>query len=76
MELFDNIMLGLSTALAWNNLLWCIIGVSLGVDRRDPGRQDPGDHVAAVSDHLRAGTYCRVDHAGWHLVWQPPTADR
>ena len=30
MELFDNIMLGLSTALAWNNLLWCIIGVSLG----------------------------------------------
>jgi len=30
MELFDNIMLGLTTALAWNNLLWCIIGVSLG----------------------------------------------
>ncbi|KDB57697.1 tripartite tricarboxylate transporter permease [Bordetella bronchiseptica] len=30
MELFDNIMLGLSTALAWKNLLWCIIGVSLG----------------------------------------------
>lgn len=30
MELFDNIVLGLSTALAWNNLLWCIIGVSLG----------------------------------------------
>jgi len=30
MELFDNIALGLSTALAWNNLLWCIIGVSLG----------------------------------------------
>jgi len=30
MELFDNILLGLTTALAWNNLLWCIIGVSLG----------------------------------------------
>lgn len=30
MELFDNIMLGMSTALDWNNLLWCIIGVSLG----------------------------------------------
>ncbi|MVW71505.1 tripartite tricarboxylate transporter permease [Bordetella sp. 15P40C-2] len=30
MELFNNIALGLSTALAWNNLLWCIIGVSLG----------------------------------------------
>ncbi|CAM4278899.1 tripartite tricarboxylate transporter permease [Bordetella muralis] len=30
MELFDNITLGLSTALAWDNLLWCIIGVSLG----------------------------------------------
>jgi len=30
MELFDNIVLGLSTALDWNNLLWCIIGVSLG----------------------------------------------
>jgi TctA family transporter len=30
MELFDNITLGLTTALAWNNLLWCIIGVSLG----------------------------------------------
>ncbi|MGX9937396.1 tripartite tricarboxylate transporter permease [Advenella kashmirensis] len=30
MEIFDNIMLGLTTALDWNNLLWCIIGVSLG----------------------------------------------
>ncbi|MVW79278.1 tripartite tricarboxylate transporter permease [Bordetella sp. 02P26C-1] len=30
MELFNNIALGLSTALAWNNLLWCVIGVSLG----------------------------------------------
>jgi TctA family transporter len=30
MEFFDNIMLGLTTALDWNNLLWCIIGVSLG----------------------------------------------
>lgn len=30
MELFDNVMLGLTTALAWNNLLWCIVGVSLG----------------------------------------------
>lgn len=30
MELFDNIILGLGTALAWNNLLWCIIGVVLG----------------------------------------------
>lgn len=28
--LFDNIVLGLGTALAWNNLLWCIIGVTLG----------------------------------------------
>ncbi len=30
MDIFDNIMLGLTTALDWNNLLWCIIGVSLG----------------------------------------------
>lgn len=30
MELLNNMMLGLSTALAWNNLLWCIIGVTLG----------------------------------------------
>ncbi len=30
MEIFDNIMLGLTTALDWNNLLWCITGVSLG----------------------------------------------
>lgn len=30
MELFNNMALGLTTALAWNNLLWCIIGVSLG----------------------------------------------
>src|SRR5690554_4025175 len=28
--LFDNILLGLVTAFAWNNLLWCIIGVTLG----------------------------------------------
>ena len=28
--LLDNVMIGLATALAWNNLLWCIIGVSLG----------------------------------------------
>ena len=30
MDLLDNLMLGLTTALAWNNLLWCIIGVALG----------------------------------------------
>ncbi len=30
MELFNNIVLGLTTALAWNNLMWCVIGVSLG----------------------------------------------
>lgn len=30
MELLNNMMLGLETALAWNNLLWCIIGVALG----------------------------------------------
>src|SRR5690554_980431 len=30
MELFYNVALGLSTALAWQNLLWCIVGVSLG----------------------------------------------
>lgn len=30
MELFNNVALGLSTALAWQNLLWCIVGVSLG----------------------------------------------
>lgn len=30
MELLDNLMLGLTTALAWNNLLWCIVGVALG----------------------------------------------
>ena len=28
--LFDNLALGLTTALAWNNLLWCVIGVTLG----------------------------------------------
>ncbi|MBU4611754.1 tripartite tricarboxylate transporter permease [Achromobacter sp. GG226] len=28
--LFGNIVLGLGTALAWNNLLWCVVGVSLG----------------------------------------------
>ena len=28
--LFDNMLLGLTTALAWNNLMWCIIGVTLG----------------------------------------------
>ena len=28
--LLDNILLGLGTALAWNNLLWCVIGVTLG----------------------------------------------
>lgn len=30
MELLNNLVLGLSTALVWNNLLWCIIGVALG----------------------------------------------
>lgn len=30
MELLNNIVLGLGTALAWNNLLWCVIGVALG----------------------------------------------
>lgn len=30
MELLDNLMLGLTTALAWDNLLWCVIGVTLG----------------------------------------------
>lgn len=30
MDILDNIVLGLTTALDWNNLLWCIIGVSLG----------------------------------------------
>ncbi|PJX22239.1 hypothetical protein CAP48_15005 [Advenella sp. S44] len=30
MEILDNIMLGLTTALDWNNLLWCLVGVSLG----------------------------------------------
>ena len=30
MEFLGNLMLGLTTALAWNNLLWCIVGVALG----------------------------------------------
>lgn len=30
MELLGNLVLGLSTALAWNNLLWCVVGVALG----------------------------------------------
>jgi putative tricarboxylic transport membrane protein len=30
MELFDNLMLGFSTALEWNNLLFCFIGVVIG----------------------------------------------
>ncbi len=30
MELFDNLLLGLSTALQWNNLLYCLIGVVIG----------------------------------------------
>ena len=30
MDFFDNMMLGLQTAFVWNNLMWCIIGVSLG----------------------------------------------
>src|SRR5690606_31926435 len=29
-EFLDNLALGLTTAFAWNNLLWCIIGVALG----------------------------------------------
>lgn len=28
--LLDNMALGLTTAFAWNNLLWCIVGVTLG----------------------------------------------
>ena len=28
--LLDNLFIGLTTAFAWNNLLWCIIGVTLG----------------------------------------------
>ncbi len=28
--LFDNLLLGLTTAFAWNNILWCVIGVTLG----------------------------------------------
>lgn len=30
MDFFGNLMLGLTTALAWNNLLWCVVGVALG----------------------------------------------
>jgi len=30
MELFDNLMLGFSTALQWNNLLFCLLGVLIG----------------------------------------------
>jgi putative tricarboxylic transport membrane protein len=30
MELFDNLLLGLSTALQWNNLLYCLFGVLVG----------------------------------------------
>lgn len=30
MEFLDNLALGLTTAFAWNNLLWCVIGVALG----------------------------------------------
>ena len=30
MELFDNLLLGLSTALQFNNLLYCLIGVVIG----------------------------------------------
>ncbi|MBV5333072.1 tripartite tricarboxylate transporter permease, partial [bacterium] len=30
MELFDNLMFGFSTALQWNNLLFCLIGVVIG----------------------------------------------
>ena len=29
-DLFSNVSLGLATALSWNNLLYCFIGVSLG----------------------------------------------
>ncbi len=30
MELFDNLMLGFSTALQWNNLMFCLLGVLIG----------------------------------------------
>jgi putative tricarboxylic transport membrane protein len=30
MELLDNLMLGFSTALQWNNLLYCLMGVLIG----------------------------------------------
>ncbi len=30
MELFDNLMIGFATALQWNNLLFCLIGVLIG----------------------------------------------
>ena len=30
MELFDNLMLGFSTALQWNNLFFCFLGVLIG----------------------------------------------
>jgi putative tricarboxylic transport membrane protein len=30
MDLFDNLALGLATALQWNNLLFCLIGVIIG----------------------------------------------
>ena len=30
MELFDNLIIGFSTALQWNNLLYCLLGVLIG----------------------------------------------
>ncbi len=30
MELFDNLMIGFSTALQWNNLLYCLLGALIG----------------------------------------------
>ena len=30
MELFNNLMIGFSTALQWNNLLFCLIGALIG----------------------------------------------
>ena len=30
MELFDNLLLGFSVALQWNNLLYCLIGALIG----------------------------------------------
>jgi len=70
MELFDNLLIGLTTALQLNNLLFCLIGVVIGTAIGVLPGIGPIPAIALLLPFTFGLARDRDDHAGRHFLWR------